>query len=245
MRARIPGKINQVQESILRTSSGEVVQHADLSRAACLNDPDIEERAESVTLARAALAGDQAALDEFHNRAGLVLPEVTEYRYKREVRLSTVDEWVLNEEGLSTHAEAHVAFLARARGDYDETAIDAAELVAWILSPDGQTALARRGISVSISEKPIPHAGSGSLRAEHLPCIIDRLEIALTGLLGAMPEFKGDLPLVEQLGTEMASLREAARETCRLAKVPWSSTFEQERWASWTNSLKDLVTSNG
>ena len=102
-----------------------------------------------------------------------------------------------------------------------------------------------------MSQQPdkAPHALldkiEGPIQAEHLPRTIDRLEEVLEKILEAMPEFDGGLPLVEQLANEIVSLREAAREACRLAQIPWSSAFERKRGERWLNSLKNLVKSNG
>ena len=148
-----PGAADPRAADTFRTSSGEVVQLRDLALAASLNNPNIDED-EHVLLARAALAGDQTALDEFHGRTGLVLP-VTEYRHKNAVRLHTVDEWILNEETTSAHAEARVVFLAGNSKFHDEAAIDATELVAWVLSPGGRAALARRGLSVTLPQREL------------------------------------------------------------------------------------------
>src|SRR5262245_59570335 len=120
--------------SDLRTSSGDIVRRTDLEMASREPDPGAEADARP-SLAKAALAGDQAALDEFHDLVGLALPGVTEHSYKDVVRL------IMEEKG-------DVTFLARTRGGYYATAIDADELVAWILSPDGRMALERRGVVV-------------------------------------------------------------------------------------------------
>lgn len=243
---------DQETPAIFRTSAGEIVQRSDLTRAAAL-DENVDED-EHVMRARDALAGDQTALNEFHDRTGLVLPGVTEYCHKKEVRLRTIDEWILNEQEGTAHAEAHVVFSVWNPRPEDSMYIDAAELVSWVLSPEGRAALARRGIAVVIPPDPrqpnqAPYSLldeiEGPIRAEHLPRTIDRLENALEKMLKAMPEFDGELPLAAQLATEMASLHEAAREACRLARIPWASAFERERKERWMNSLKTLVRSNG
>lgn len=146
----------------LRTSLGEVVRRVDLDRAAGApsrfvhDDPSVAGY-EGVELARAALAGDQAALDEFHELAGLALPGVAEYSEGDAVRLvmSEIDEEV---EGLEVQGEpvcrraddARAAFQATNENRNNCTLIDAAELVAWVLSPEGRAALARRGVIVPI-----------------------------------------------------------------------------------------------
>jgi hypothetical protein len=97
----------------------------------------------------------------------------------------------------------------------------------------------RSGPVVSLPDKIQPRVVSlldeiqGPIGAGHLPRTIDRLEMALERMLEAMPEFEGGGPLVDQLGEEMAFLRAAAREACRLAGVTWASTFEQERLKRW------------
>jgi hypothetical protein len=244
---------NQETPDVFRTSKGEIVKRGDLTRVAALDDPNVDED-EHVMCARAALAGDQTALDEFHNRTGLVLSGVTEHCYKKEVRLLTVDEWILNEQEDTAHARAHVVFSVWNPRGQDSMHIDAAELVNWVLSPEGRTALARREIAVVIPPNPrqpdqAPHSLldkiEGPIRAEHLPRTIDRLETILRKMLKTMPDFDEGLPLAERLGTEMASLREAAREACRLAQIPWSSTCESARMERWINSLKNLVRNNG
>ena len=70
----------------------------------------------------------------------------------------------------------------------------------------------------------------GPIVAEQLPRALNRLEIVLKEFLEAMPEFEGGGPFVEQLGTEMAGVRDAAREMCRRAGVPWKSKLEEQRW---------------
>jgi hypothetical protein len=70
----------------------------------------------------------------------------------------------------------------------------------------------------------------GPIVAEQLPRALDRLEIVLMEFLDAMPEFDGGSPFVEQLGTEMAGVRDAAREMCRRVGIPWKSRLEEQRW---------------
>lgn len=67
-------------------SSGEIVRRVDLEQA--IGDygfPGVVGQ----DLARRALAGDQAALDRFHDLSGLALPGVTEYAKGKAVRLTT------------------------------------------------------------------------------------------------------------------------------------------------------------
>lgn len=118
-----------------RTSSGEVVRRVDLDRAA--KSPRVAGY-EGLALVSAALAGDQAALDQFHERIGLVLPNVTEHAEGYAVRL-------LMDEG-------RAVFTASNQGGYDGTAIDATELIAWICSQEGRAALARRGVVIPFVE---------------------------------------------------------------------------------------------
>lgn len=222
------------------TTDGEAVQRADLDRAASLKDPG-DGADPCIGLARAALTGDQAALDEFHRLKGLFLYEVAEYCHKGEVRLGTVQTWMLNEEETSACQEDHAAFLVTTRGDHRTTAVDAEGLVAWILSPEGRAALARRGISVPVASDPAspPLAKiQGSVRAEHLPLTLDRLDNVLGQLLEHMPEFEGALPLVEQLAQETVALHFAAREACHAAGVPWTSKWEHERLMRWMRGHK-------
>ncbi len=73
----------------------------------------------------------------------------------------------------------------------------------------------------------------GPLRAEHLPRALDRLETVLEQILDAMPAFEGGEELVVQLGTEVACVRDAAREACLLAEVPWRSARDRDRWLRW------------
>lgn len=70
----------------------------------------------------------------------------------------------------------------------------------------------------------------GPIVAEQLPRALDRLETVLREFLDAMPEFEGATPFVEQLGIEMAGVRDAAREMSRRAGVPWKSELEEQRW---------------
>jgi hypothetical protein len=144
---------NQETPTIFRTSKDEIVKRSDLTSAAALNDSNVDED-EHVMRARAALAGEQTALDEFHDRTGLVLSGVTEHRHKKEVRLLTVDEWILNEEEGTAYAEAHVVFSVWNPRAQDSMYIDTAELVTWVLSPEGRAAFARRGIAVVIPPDP-------------------------------------------------------------------------------------------
>lgn len=143
-----------------RTSRGEVVRRLDLDKAAgtpsrfVRADPRVAGY-EGVELAKAALAGDQAALDEFHELTGLALPGVTEYSEGDAVRLvmSEIDEEV---EGLEVQGEpvcqhddsARAVFQATNESRNNCTLIDASELVAWVLSPEGRAALARRGVNI-------------------------------------------------------------------------------------------------
>lgn len=295
--------VSQDAPGDFRASNGEIVRRVDLERAAgtpgryTRNDPSIAGY-EGVELARAALAGDLAALDAFHELAGLALPGVTEYSEGYAVRLDARDK-------------DRVSFQATNQGGCDDTHIDAVELIAWILSPGGRAALARRGVVVpvavgevsagtltpegaviaarnvgvdltcgecaalfytghpSVPGQPPAHKLScktfdckvpvsqprgprpdavvplldeiqGAIRSEHLPRTVDRLNSALERMLEAMPEFEGGGGLVDQLGEEMACLRDAAREACRQAGVPWTSKFEQERWLRWLRGNKGL-----
>ncbi len=127
--------------SDLLTSNGEVVRRADLDAAACQPDPGVAIDAR-ISLAKAALAGDKAALDKFHDLEGLALPGVTEHCYKDAVRFVALKSGA-------------VAFLTTT-DEYSSTAIDAAEIVAWILSPDGRSALARRGVVVPTLATDLP-----------------------------------------------------------------------------------------
>jgi hypothetical protein len=169
----------------LRTSNGEVVRRVDLDRAA--GTPGRFRRAdpgvagyEGVELARAALAGDQAALDEFHELAGLTLPGVTEYVEGDAVRLvmRKVDEKVANLEvqgtPVSQHGVARAVFQATNENRNNCTLIDAPELVAWVLSPEGQTALTRRGIAI------FALASAGTLTSEEAVVAARNVGVDLT-----------------------------------------------------------------
>lgn len=149
---------NTDQESgDLRASSGEVVRRYDLDRAAgtpgkfARADPAVAGY-DGVRLARAALRGDQAALDEFHERAGLVVTDVTdEYGKARASRLVMVERPKVG--GLEFHGvcqgrEVQAMFGATGADGIVCAYIDATELVAWIHSPEGRAALARRGIPI-------------------------------------------------------------------------------------------------
>ncbi len=134
-------------ESDLHASNGEVVRRVDLKRAANLPYLITDPPYRTTELAKAALAGDRAALDEFHEREGLALPDVTEYREGDAVRL------LLGEVGRD---QPRALFQATNEGGRNDTNIDAAELVAWILSADGRAALARRGVVVPSSSLEVP-----------------------------------------------------------------------------------------
>lgn len=130
----------------LRTSDGEVVLRADLEFAAGLRGryPEGDARLagyEGIPLARAALAGDRVALDDFHRRCGLALPGVAEHGEGYRVRLAVLPESDGRQDG------PILTFRALNEGGHNATYIDAAQLVAWILSPEGRAALARRGIA--------------------------------------------------------------------------------------------------
>jgi len=68
------------------------------------------------------------------------------------------------------------------------------------------------------------------VKAEHLPRAIDRLGSVLEQMLDVVPEFEGGSQLVNQLGAELACLRNAAREACCRAGVSWTSEYDKERW---------------
>jgi hypothetical protein len=70
----------------------------------------------------------------------------------------------------------------------------------------------------------------GPVKAEHLPRAIDRLGSVLERMLDAVPEFEGGRQLVNQLGADLACLRNAAREACCRAGVSWTSEYDKERW---------------
>lgn len=124
-------------------SNGEVVRRLDLERAA--GTGSFTQADESVAtyrgvdLARAALAGDQAALDEFHDQAGLALSGVTEYAEGGAVRL------LLSEGAI---------FAVMNKAGEACAVIDAAEFVAWIYSSKGQAALKLRGVTVPSAVLP-------------------------------------------------------------------------------------------
>ena len=70
----------------------------------------------------------------------------------------------------------------------------------------------------------------GPVKAEHLPRAIDRLGSVLERMLDAVPEFEEGRQLVNQLGADLACLRNAAREACCRAGVSWTSEYDKERW---------------
>lgn len=115
------------------TTSGELLRMADVQSAA--------RRArvagyEGQTMAKAILAGDNTVdnVDGLHRIIGLMLSDVTERGEGYPIRLRADGD--------------RFVFLALNEGGYNATAIDAAELVAWIFSAEGRAALARRGINV-------------------------------------------------------------------------------------------------
>jgi hypothetical protein len=55
------------------------------------------------------------------------------------------------------------------------------------------------------------------------------MELAIHRLLDAVPDFDGGGRLAGQLGTEMANLRESARDACLRAGVPWTSELDRRR----------------
>jgi hypothetical protein len=179
----------------LRTSLGEVVRRVDLDRAAgtpnrfVRNDPSIAGY-EGIELARAALAGDQAALDEFHELAGLTLPGVTEHNEGDAVRLvmSEIDEKIegleIQNEPICQHDdEARAVFQATNEGGNNSTCIDAAELIAWVLSPEGRAALSRRGIIVPVLVTEVPTLVQETDPRE-LSALIEQLRHACSIALG-------------------------------------------------------------
>lgn len=140
----------------LRASNGEIVSRVDLDRVAGLTGQFAQD--EGVLLAKAALAGDQAALDEFHAGVGLVLSSVTDHDEGEGVRLvmHEMDEKIDGREG-------HQRGAVRACFEAGGARIDAAELVAWILSPEGRAALDNRGITVPVLATDLP---AGTLTPE-------------------------------------------------------------------------------
>ena len=144
----------------LLTSYGEVVRRVDLDRAAgtpgrfVRDDPSIAGY-EGVALAKAALAGDQAALDEFHELAGLALPGVTECTDGEVVRLIEQGGPDRADADLEDAAEYDdvvfdndVVFQATNEAGCNCTQVGASGLISWILSPEGRSALARRGVVI-------------------------------------------------------------------------------------------------
>jgi hypothetical protein len=146
------------ESSDFRASCGEIVRRKDLDRAAGTGkfrgaDPDVAGY-EGVNLAKAALAGDQAALDAFHEIVGLALPGVTEYVERKVVRITELEieddlpGVEIQGAPVRQRGESRVVIEAVNEGGNNCTQVDAADLVAWILSPDGRAALKRRGIDV-------------------------------------------------------------------------------------------------
>lgn len=147
------------------TSSGELVSADDLRRAAgrapfLRPDPNVAGY-RGVDLAAAALDGDSEALDAFHAAVGLILP-VREHAEGMPVRV------VNRRLGRQPDAEQRVAIQARNQGGHDATLVDAADLVAWILSDAGRAALARRGVAVpaQASRDPVVDAAVAWATAE-------------------------------------------------------------------------------
>jgi hypothetical protein len=148
--------LDQEAQDDLRTSNGEIVRRIDLDRAAGTpgrfigSDPTLAGY-EGVRLARIALTGDQTALDEFHDRAGLVLPSTDRDSVVRLV-MCPIYETILGSEGTPAHqhSETQATFQVTDQDGDNSLCIDAAMLITWILSPEGKTALARRGVNVSI-----------------------------------------------------------------------------------------------
>ncbi len=124
----------------LITSYGETVRRVDLEHAASNHVSGARVAGYAgVELAKKALDGDLAALDQFHELAGLVTG-VSEHGEGWPVRLT-------NEDG------GRVVFQATNENGFACTVVDAAELASWILSPVGKQALARRGIIVPPGER--------------------------------------------------------------------------------------------
>jgi len=250
----------------LHTSQGEVVRHVDLDRAAGTPGRFVRENPnvagyEGVRLAKAALAGNQAALDAFHALAGLVLPGVTEYGEGDVVRLvmCKVDEKV---GPVSQHGVARALFQATNENKNNCTRIDAAELVTWILSPGGQAALARRGIDISalVSASTLTHEEAivaarnvgvdltcGECAAmfytgypsapghppEHAPsCRTGALAVAVGWRRDAPP--RGVRCLVTWTGSE-----DSARPRVNVASV--SPDHDEERWFSNGQPLHNVI----
>jgi len=150
---------SQDETGDFRTSLGEVVRRVDLDQAAgspsrFARDAPGGASYEGVELAKAALAGDQAALDKFHELAGLALPRVIEYSEGVAVRLATESVGKVFG-GVSCEVPPHQdekrpVFVAWNECGHRNTRVDAAELVAWILSSEGRAALARRGVYVDV-----------------------------------------------------------------------------------------------
>lgn len=80
---------------------------------------------------------DAQLVDELHDLIGLRLDGVREHAEGHVVRLRRCSS-----------DQRTFALEARNEGGYNATEVDAADLVAWILSPTGRAALGRRGIHV-------------------------------------------------------------------------------------------------
>jgi hypothetical protein len=146
--------LSQEPQDDLHASNGEIVRRIDLERAAGTpgrfigSDPTLAGY-KGVRLARAALIGDQTALDEFHDRAGLVLPSTDMDNVVRLVMHPTCEVILGSEDApVHQHGETPAAFKVTNQDGGDSAYIDAAMLVTWILSPEGRAALTRRGVAV-------------------------------------------------------------------------------------------------
>lgn len=102
---------------------------------------------------------------------------------------------------------------------------------------------------MSSSSAPVPASGvcclldevEGPIRADHLSAALERTETALERLLEGMPEFDGSGLLVERLGMEFGCLREAAREACCQAELPWDRDRERRRFGVRFSKSRDAI----
>jgi hypothetical protein len=152
-------------------------------------------------------------LDRFHELAGLALSGVTEHSEGDAIRLvlrevDEISDLEVSSISVRRRGEARAVFQSENRDTHDGVRIDAAELVAWILSSEGRAALARRGVVVPVlaSDGSDGAASAGSLDGAN-SCKIFTLTFELWPENGAWTSRCREIDIVSAAMTQLDSLR--------------------------------------